>query len=129
MDTRRKIGLAAAVALLALAPAGCDERADKNRQALVGDWELVKGFRNQKPTESLEGATFHFGGDGKMSTNLPLGIENPSDFEVSKNTVRQFGRQTVEYTIQALTDTSLVLKFEMRSIEFELRMRRVSGEN
>lgn len=116
--------LSAACLTFAIALSGCEETTETNRKAILGDWEIVKGTRNEKETESLAGTTFHFGDDGKMATNLPIGIETPTDYEVEKNTISQIGRQTVKYTIKTFTDTTLTLGLEMRGIAFEMLLRR-----
>ncbi len=116
--------LSAACLTVAFALSGCEETTEANQKAILGDWELIKGTRNEKETESLAGTTFHFGEDGKMATNLPIGIETPTDYEVQKNIISQIGRQTVKYTIKSFTDTSLTLGLEMRGIAFEMLLRR-----
>ena len=102
----------------------CIEDAKSKDYALEGRWELVRGFRNQRETGTLSGTYFQFGSDGKMITNLPVGPEVPMEFELSKAGIRQKGTPPVEYDIRSHTDTSLVLGLTLRSMQFELHLRR-----
>ncbi len=90
--------------------------------SILGRWELTKGFRNKKETETLSGVYFQFGSDGKMQTNLPLGAEIPTDYELKKNEIHQKSPQAVTYVIQSLTDSTLVLTMEMRGMTFEMQL-------
>ena len=105
--------------------ASCFDDNSKKQYAIEGRWELTKGFRNQKETETLQGVFFQFGADGKMSTNLPVGADAPTVYELSKNEIRQKSPQEVVYTIQSASDSSLVLAMELRGIQFELQLRKV----
>ena len=101
-----------------------DDTPEKNEASIFGRWELVKGFRNQKETETLAGVYFIFGQDGKMQTNLPVGADTPTDFEQKKNEILQKSPQPLRYNIQSVTDTTLVLTIELRSTQFEMQLQR-----
>jgi hypothetical protein len=109
--------------LLLVAACGGDQKNDNF--TIEGRWELVKGFRNQKETETLQGVFFHFGGDGKMTTNLPVGADTPTDYSLSKNEIHQKSPQAVVYNIQSASDSTLVLAMEMRGVQFEMQLRKV----
>lgn len=85
---------------------------------------MVKGFRNERETEMLAGVFFFFGADGKMQTNLPVGAELPTEFDVKKNEILQKSPQPVTYSIQSVSDSTLVLTMEMRGVSFKLEMQR-----
>ncbi len=103
--------------------AACEDDTIKKTQTLVyGRWELAKGFRNQKETETLQGVFFHFGTDGKMTTSLPVGADAPTEFELNKNEILQKSPQPVTYRIQSATDSTLVLTMEMRGMQFEMHL-------
>lgn len=104
--------------------AACEEETDKTQALITGRWELVKSFRNQKETETLQGVFFQFSADGKMSTNLPVGADVPTDYELKKNEIHQKSPQPVTYFIQSATDSTLVLTMEMRGIQFEMQLQR-----
>lgn len=100
----------------------CDKKSEFNRQKLIGDWQLVKGFRNEKETGLLDGTTFSFSESGEMTTNLPIGVESPAPFEVEKDVIHQKGRHTVDYAIKSCSDSLLVLRLNMRGMDFELHL-------
>lgn len=104
--------------------ASCIDDDKKIPYSIEGRWELVKGFRNQKETETLQGVFFQFGSDGKMKTNLPVGADVPTDYELHKNEIRQKSPQPVVYQIQSASDTLLVLSMEIRGIQFELQLEK-----
>ena len=105
--------------------AGCEEDTSKTQALIIGRWELSKGFRNQKETETLQGVFFQFGADGKMFTNLPVGADVPTDYELKKNEIVQKSPQPVTYLVQSATDSTLILTMEMRGMQFEMLLHRV----
>ena len=105
-------------------PACGDDAVGTARSSVVGRWELTKGFRNKKETETLSGVYFQFGADGKMQTNLPVGADTPTDYELKKNEIHQKSPQPVVYSIQSATDTSLVLAMEIRGMQFEMHLKK-----
>ncbi len=116
------------LALVSLFFTSCENETEKNQAALLGRWQLTKGLRNKNETQTLQGVFYHFGADGKMQTNLPIGAEGPTDYVVVKNEVEQRSAQPVRYTIQQLTDSALVMTLEMHGVPFEFQFRRVSED-
>ncbi len=112
-------GFASAVFLTA-----CDDNTASTQSSISGRWELFKGFRNQKETETLSGVFFQFGTDGKMQTNLPVGAEAPTVYELERNEIHQKSPQEVTYFIESVTDTTLVLALEMRGMQFEMHLKK-----
>lgn len=111
--------------LAALLATACTDTTEKNRAALLGHWELTKALRNQRETGLLANIFFDFEPDGKMLTNLPVAPEpSATDYEVAGEEIVQKLPQPLHYRIQTLNDTVLVLGLEMRSIPFELQLRR-----
>lgn len=104
--------------------AACDDDSEKVQASIQGRWELVRGFRNLKETETLQGVYFYFGPDSKMVTNLPIGADAPTNYELKKNEIHQKSPQPVVYKIQSATDSTLVLIMEMRGVQFEMQMRK-----
>lgn len=104
----------------------CEGETKTNHLALIGRWEIVRGLRNQKPTETLSGTYFRFGDDGKMQTNLPIGPEEPMEYSVSRHEIRQKSTPPVKYLIQDLTDSTLALSLELRGMQFEMHFRRAA---
>lgn len=104
----------------------CDDDTEKTRASILGRWELVAGFRNQKRTETLQGVYFQFDANGKMITNLPVGTEAPTDYDLRQNEILQKGQQPVVYYIKSATDSMLVLTAELRGIPFEFQLQKVA---
>lgn len=104
----------------------CNDETKNNSLALIGRWEIVQGFRNQRPTATLGGTYFQFSEDGKMQTNLPIGPEEPMEYSVSRNEIRQKSTPPIKYTIQSLSDSMLILNMELRGMQFEMHFLRAS---
>jgi hypothetical protein len=116
------LGLVLAISLFF---AACQEdTTDKNKAYLSGRWELYKGLRNKKPTETLAGIYFEFNSNGMMKTNLPVGPEGQVPFELSKNTILQKSNKPVQYEIRQICDTTMLLTLETRGMPFELYLRK-----
>jgi len=65
-----------------------------------------------------------------MITNLPVGPEVPVEYELSKSTIYQKSVSPLEYSIRSLSDSSMVLGFELRGMQFELYLTKTdSGES
>jgi hypothetical protein len=105
-----------------------DEAAERNKSLIPGRWELVRGIRNGKETQTLEGTFFEFGTDGKMNTNLPVGLGPDNTFELSGKEIKQKGSKTLVYTIQTLSDSTLTLQIELRGTPFELHLKRMMND-
>ena len=104
----------------------CNDETKNNSLALIGRWEIVQGFRNQRPTATLGGTYFQFGEDGKMQTNLPIGPEEPMEYTVSRNEIRQKSTPPLKYIIRSLSDSMLILNMELRGMQFEMHFQRVT---
>lgn len=111
------------ITLTMLLVSACDTT-EKNKDALVGYWQLTKGLRNKSETPTLQGVYYQFGADGKMQTNLPIGAEQPTDYVIQENKIEQKSSQPVSYLIQSLNDSMLVLTTDLRGIPFEFHFRR-----
>lgn len=104
----------------------CEDEAKNTAATLIGRWEIVQGYRNRKPTETLAGTYFQFGEDGKMQTNLPIGPEEPMDYSVGQQEIQQKSTPPIKYAIQNLSDTTMILGFELRGMQFEMHFRRAA---
>ncbi|TNE61969.1 MAG: hypothetical protein EP344_05435 [Bacteroidetes bacterium] len=116
----RSYSILMVMSLSALYVVSCEEDTNTNGPALSGRWELANGFRNGKETETLSGTYFQFDTDGNMITNLPVGPEQLMPYKLEKNIIRQQTTPPVEYEVQTLSDTSLVLGLELRGMQFTM---------
>ncbi len=117
--------------LTALLIWGCDYAEKKPEIAaadLQGRWELTRGFRNQRETQTLIGTYFLFSADGKLTTNLPIGIEAPLPYEIAQNTIRHQTSPITTYEVLQHTDSTLVLSLSLRGLPFELHLRRATAD-
>lgn len=112
------------LAFASLLFSACENETEKNQAALVGRWQLTKGFRNKNETHTLQGVYYQFGADGKMQTNLPIGAETPTDYVVQQGDIEQRSAQPVKYHILSLNDSVLVMSLDMQGVPFEFHFRR-----
>ncbi len=103
------------------------EKGALSTQDLQGRWELVRGFRNHRETKTLNGTYFLFSADGKLTTNLPIGPEEPQPFEIThQSTIEHWTSPKTTYEVLKHTDSTLVLALSLRGMQFELHLRRAA---
>lgn len=102
----------------------CDNPSENAKTQLLGRWQIISALRDGNPTETMNGAIFEFGEDGKMLTNLPIGAEAPMPYTLEKMTITQQSNEPVTYTIARISDSTLALQMTLRGIPFELQLRR-----
>lgn len=115
-----------AAGALVLFAACQNETKDTNYEELIlGRWELIEALRDGKPTETLTGIYFEFKPEGRVVSNL-AGQEEESKFELEGKNIGQKGGQiAVNYQIEELNDSLLVLTFSLRQVNFRLKLDRV----
>lgn len=114
--------------LLLLCGLACEDDPKFNTASVEGRWEITRGLRNGQETGTLSGTYFRFGSDGKMITNLPVGPEVSVDYKIVKSTIHQKSITPIEYSIRALSDSTMVLGFELRGMQFEIYLQRKEAE-
>ncbi len=109
---------------------GCgDEQASEEKNLILGRWEIQEAFRNGRPTESLAELFFEFTEDGQMTTNI-LGAEETATYELDESQLLQReGQLDINYQIQELTDSTLVLATELQGYAFMFQLRRNPASN
>lgn len=107
----------------------CSSDAKLNKEAknkVIGKWEIKEAFRNGRLTESLDNLYFEFYEDGQMRTNI-LGASIQSNYDFSGGKIKQeAGDEGVEleYLVEAVTDTSLILSTVLRRYNFKFDLQR-----
>ncbi len=97
---------------------------DNTAQIILGKWVLKEGFRDGNPTETLADTFFEFSEEGKMSTNLGGGNEIV-DYNIVENKISQTSsRFPVDYQIENISDSLLMLSMTLRDIPFVLVLER-----
>lgn len=105
----------------------CEGESDLYKKIEIGRWELTEATRSNKPTETLGGTFMVFAEDGKMETNLPIGGDAPTPYEVVKNEIRQQSPMTIKYVILECSDSTLSLALELRGIPFQMKFKKSTG--
>ncbi|MDX2134269.1 MAG: hypothetical protein SFV52_05770 [Saprospiraceae bacterium] len=118
MHFRRNPFIAAASLFFLVFGGACRDTNQVDPALLTGRWILQSGFIDGKQNDRLNGTFFQFYPDGTMETNLPLGFDPPTPFEVDGEVLLQKGEQTFRYRIESVSDTQLVLSTDLRGTQF-----------
>lgn len=104
-----------------------DAKLDKaSKSKVIGKWEIKEAFRNGKRTESLDNLYFEFYEDGQMRTNI-LGASIQATYDLSGGKIKQEAGDEgaeLEYIVEIVTDTSLVLSTVLRRYNFKFDLQR-----
>lgn len=91
---------------------------------IVGKWRLIEGYRNGKKTESLADTYFSFSPNGEMETNLG-GSTEAVNYQIEGRTISQDSeRFPVDYSIDEIGDSTLMISMTMRDIPFKFHLNR-----
>ena len=108
------------VLFVVLGALSCGKEEDPMLKLIQGRWEIKEAYRNDQATESLADLYFQFEKDGRMETNLPVS-ETPaaSAYSLKRGVITQTqGALEIEYQIETVTDTSLVLNTTLQNFPF-----------
>lgn len=106
----------------------CNNDDIQNTDLLLGRWDIREALRSGRPTESLDNLFFEFFEEGKMRTNI-TGSTVDGSYEIDGDQLKQRGGPLeTNYTIQALTDTALVLTALINKLDFRLEFSRTVQE-
>jgi hypothetical protein len=112
------------------ASACTDKQADsllrQQRAQLHGRWVISEGWRDNQPTETLDGLYFLFDSTGTMQTNMPLGEETPVPFSIKADQLtQQYGpRREVIYQVVEQTDSTLSMTTRSQNIQLTMKLVR-----
>lgn len=113
--------------LLALEACKSDSKDTNYQELILGRWEIREAIRNGRPTETLTGAYMEFFPDGHMTSNI-TGPPEESPYSLSGTTLSSKSqRMAVDYTIQYLGDSSMVLKCVIREMPFQFTLARAAA--
>jgi hypothetical protein len=103
----------------------CDTKEDGRNKIIVGKWFIESAEKDGTKIRSLEGTVFEFTADGKMTTNVPnLGDGN---YHFDSNQLIQKGANSQTYIIEDLTTEKLVLKMQIKDMDFKMSFGRDSS--
>lgn len=122
--------LAITIAIFSFLASACVDNHAQNKPGITGNWAVFKAFRDKRQTSLLNGVYFQFAGNGKMRTNLPNTSQDTDlDYVVEKDQIVQKSDTPLNYKIENVSDSILILSFEMNNTPFELHLSRVKELN
>jgi uncharacterized lipoprotein YehR (DUF1307 family) len=125
--TRKQLLLALALPFFLLTACGPESEFDAETQnQLLGRWNLKEAYRNGSQAESLENLFFEFTESGEMRTNI-LGATTQTDYLFEGDKIVQTAGDNgmeVAYSVESISDTSLVLTTTLRRYNFKFDLRR-----
>ena len=106
------------------------ESGNQQNSRIIGHWDLQQALRNGKPATSLEDIFFEFYENGSIKTNFNLSGETETGtFAISKdNVLQQEGGLNLDYIIEELNDSILILSTELQESAFKLLLNRKNLE-
>jgi hypothetical protein len=121
------LGTLFCITALFIAASSCKKDTDPTAEQILGRWELQEGFRNGRPTESLSDLFFEFRTEGQMSTNLPItDIPSNATYVAKKGKIeQQQGDMELEYQIEQLNDSVLILTTKLRNFDFRFVLKKM----
>ena len=106
----------------------CKNNEKLRQNALLGNWQIANATRDGRRAPSVEGLYFNFFEDGTLQTNIASSPETAT-YQVDGDIIQQReSRFEIDYTIEELNDSSLVLTTELRSSFFRFFLERVEEE-
>jgi hypothetical protein len=110
--------------LLLLGSLACKKEPKIEQADLVGRWDVTKASRNGSPSEAMEGLFFEFFGDGKMLTNMS-GVDMSATYKLKdKLLLQREGEMDVDYQIEKLSDSTLILNTHLRNFDFHFELKK-----
>ena len=92
---------------------------------LLGSWEIANATRDGRRAPSVEGLYFTFFEDGTLQTNIASSAETAT-YKVDGTIIQQReSRFEIDYVIEELSDSSLVLTTELRNAAFRFFLKKV----
>jgi hypothetical protein len=103
----------------------CHLFVDKKSGWLIGEWQLVQAFRNERVTESLDNLYMEFLTTGQVKTNI-LGMDELYEYQYQGGEITQNapGIGQIVYKITAMTDTTLELTTSLKNFNFRFLMKK-----
>lgn len=111
------------MSVMVFALGGCFPDKAIHAEDLVGAWEVVDAQRNGKATELVNGATFVFGKNGIMKTDI-TGFDDSGSFSFEEPILTYHGKNEVLYTLNKLTQDSMQLAVDLQGLNFVLDLVR-----
>lgn len=111
-----------------LLPIGCQDGPSIEIAKLEGKWVVYSAKRNRKLTTTLNEAYFFFQENNKLLTNI-MGEDEESSFTLKSDVIHVDNKAKHKYTIDNLTDETLILKTKIQNFYFEFSMLREKADS
>lgn len=102
----------------------CASEDEIGQEELTGTWEVTSAERNGKQTETVVGATFTFGEDGKLRTNILNGRELTGTYRLSGDDIVHDleNGEKMMYEAKRQETGGLELKTRIQGYDFRLML-------
>jgi hypothetical protein len=111
---------------LTLVAIGCTSETAKNKELLLGRWEVVGATRSNKPTDMVNGAFMDFSKQGKWSTNL-TGDTISASYEVKKNVLSQTSSLKGTFIITEIDNKRMLLESNLMESNFTFELNKLNN--
>ncbi|MBK9109139.1 MAG: hypothetical protein IPM92_12430 [Saprospiraceae bacterium] len=102
--------------------AACKDENQIDPEFLTGKWIVQQAFRNEKLTNTLEGAFFFF--DGSIMTSNFLGVEQQAHYVLKKNDLQLTKGLDYTFHLKKQGDHQLELKVEIQKTLFVFKLKK-----
>ncbi len=122
--TQTLTGVTFIISLLYLA--SCQPAKPAIDPRLLGKWQLLEGWRNNRQSPSLENIFFEFFPDNNMRSNFNFnGSSEAATYQLDDNILHQNnGEMELDYSIESLSDSILILSTILMDAEFRLLLKK-----
>jgi len=104
----------------------CESEKQYKEADIVGRWEVYQAERDNRPTQTLNGAYFEFMDQNQVYTNI-LGDGVMNGFNIYNNVIVQQGGEKIRYNIEALNDEKMTLSTKISGADFVLDLVKTSS--
>ncbi len=94
-----------------------------NSTHLYANWNLIEGFRNDKPSDMLDGIFFNFNENGSVETNF-MGVVEQGTFQLEKKALTIETSKKTKFTLVSLTADELILAADLMGTSFRFEMEK-----
>lgn len=108
--------------LMAFSALSCKDENLISPEYLTGKWIVLSAYRNEKLTNTLEGAFFYF--DGKIMTSNFLGYEQQAVYQLENNRVRFTKGMDYTFLLKKKGVGQLELKVEIQKTPFTFVLKK-----
>lgn len=108
----------------------CTQDSQQVDPKIIGKWQLLEGWRNNRTSPSLENISFEFFADGNMRSNFNFnGSSEAGTFELKENNLHQRnGQIDVDYSVESLSDSILILSTRLMEADFRLLLKKQASD-